>query len=584
MIFKPKFDAEGVLSEYPRPQKRRKSYFTLNGEWDYKFSLKESFETCFDGKIIVPYCPESDLSGVKRQLKADEVLHLKKTFALPEGFNKGRVFLYVGACDQTCKVYLNGEFLYENRDGYTAFTVELTNITDGQNVLYVTVKDNADSDVYGRGKQKYKRGGIWYTAISGIWKSCFLESTPDFYCKDFTFDIDYDNKLLTVSCELNYPEKSAYVSIIDENKEVSGGFSVNGKITFDVKNLKEWSPEHPELYVVKIVAGDDEIESYVGIRKFSKIKIKDKWYFAVNNKPVFFSGLLDQGYYYGGIYTPKSNLSMFDELSNLKKMGFNMLRKHIKVESALWYYYCDLLGIAVFQDMINGGKPYKFLRIILAPFLNLRLNDKNYKSMGRDNEESRNQYVYEAKRMMNELKNVTSLYLYTPFNEGWGQFDSVENYRRFSSEDGSRLFDHASGWQDNGEGDTLSKHIYFRKLKMKNDGKRVLFLSEFGGYSLYVKGHAFSDKKFGYKSFNGQKQFEKALKNLYLKEVLDMIKKQGLSGICYTQVSDVEDETNGLYTYDGILKINPAVMLELNEKLYKAFFETLNEQIEQITE
>ncbi len=577
MIFYPEFNFEGVLSEYPRPQKKRESYFSLNGEWDYKFSKSQDFEKDFDGKIVVPYSPESKLSGVNRQLKKDEVLHLKKTFVLPENFNIGRVFLYVGACDQTCKVYLNGEFLYENNDGYTAFSVELKNVTDGENLLYVIVKDDADSDVYGRGKQKYKCGGIWYTAVSGIWKSCFLESVPDFYCEDFSYDIDFDNKILTMSCKLNYPEKSAYVSIIGKNGEVLSGETVDGKVRFDVKNLKPWTTEDPQLYTVKIKAGEDEIQSYVGIRKFSKIKIKDKWYFAVNNKPIFFSGLLDQGYFYGGIYTPKSNKDMFDELLSLKKMGFNMLRKHIKVESALWYYYCDLLGIAVFQDMINGGKPYKFLRIALAPFFNLRLNDKNYKSMGRDNEASRKQYVYEGERMMNELKNVTSIYLYTPFNEGWGQFDSVENYLHFSAIDGSKLYDHASGWQDNGAGDTLSKHIYFRKLKMKNDGERVLFLSEFGGYSLYVKGHVFSNKKFGYRSFNGQKSLEKALENLYLKEVLPLIKKEGLSGICYTQVSDVEDEINGLFTYDRVLKIDPDFMLKLNQKLYDAFLEKVTE-------
>lgn len=576
MIFTPEFNENGVLSEYPRPQKKRDSYFLLNGKWEYAVNKTEDLLNDFDGEILVPYSPESELSGVKRQLKKDEVLHLKKRFVLPDGFNEGRVFLYVGACDQTCKVYLNGSFLYENNDGYTAFTVELKGIKEGDNVLYFTVKDDASSDVYGRGKQKYKRGGIWYTAISGIWKTCFLESTPDFYVKDFTYDVDYDNRTLTVSCDLNYPEKSAYVSVIDQNTEVSGGFTVNGKVTLNVDGLKPWSPSSPDLYKVIITAGDDKVESYFGLRKFSKKQIDGKWYFTVNDTPVFFSGLLDQGYYHDGIYTPKSNKAMYDELCLIKKAGFNMLRKHIKVESALWYYYCDVLGIAVFQDMLNGGKPYKLLRIALAPFLNLRLNDKNYKSMGRDNIKSREQYYFEAERMMDELKNVTSLYLYTPFNEAWGQFDSTKNVERFKRKDASRLYDHASGWQDTGSGDCNSKHVYFRKLNLKNDGKRVLFLSEFGGYSLYVKGHTFSDKKFGYKSFNDQKAFRKAVKKLYIDEVVPMIKKEGLSAICYTQVSDVEDEINGLFTYDRVLKIDVGEMAEINRTLYKTFNDSLN--------
>ncbi len=574
MIFKPQFNSEGVLSEYPRPQKQRDSYLCLNGEWDYIITERENLEAHFDGKIILPYSPESEFSGVNRQLKKREFLHLKKDFTLPKGFNKGRVFFNVGACDQTCKVFLNGKLLYENFDGYTSFTVELTNIVDGVNTLYIIVKDDADSPIYGRGKQRYKRGGIWYTAISGIWQSCFLESTPKVYIKDFKFYPDFDNKTLTVTCDISQSEKSAYVSIIDENRVLAEGFAVDGKVTLDASKCSPWTLDNPELYTVIIKAEEDEVKSYFGLRKFSTAVVKGKKYFAINNEPIFLNGLLDQGYYHGGIYTPKTNADMYNEVYALKNMGFNMLRKHIKVEPMLWYYYCDILGMVVFQDMINGGGKYSPFRIMLAPFFNLKLNDGNYKAMRR-NADSRKQYKYEANRLIDQLFNVTSIFLWTPFNEAWGQFDALKICEELRKKDSTRLYDHASGWQDMGGGDVCSKHIYFRKIKLKNDNKRVLALTEFGGYSLYLKGHVFSDKKFGYKAFKDQKSLQNAYQNLYFDQIIPMIYKEGLSSCCYTQVSDVEDEINGIYTYDRILKFDPEFLKSVNEKVYKAFKDSL---------
>lgn len=570
MIFKPEFVNDGILQEYPRPQKRRDSYFSLNGEWDCAFLRSEDIIDDFRQKIIVPYSPESPLSGVERQLKKDEFLHLRKEFTLSDDFNKGIVLLNVGACDQTCKVFLNGKFLYENFDGYTAFTVKLENIKQGKNSLYIIVKDDADSDVYGRGKQKYKHGGIFYTAISGIWQSCFLESVPENYLEDFKYYIDFDAKTLTVDCAICGNE-DAVITVLDDGKILDSKQTANGRAVLNADNCLPWSPKAPNLYDVVIKVGEDEVKSYFGLRKFSTVLKDDKRYFAINDEPVFLNGLLDQGYYYGGIYTPKSNKDMFDELVAIKNMGFNMLRKHIKVESMLWYYYCDLLGIVVFQDMLNGGKKYSPLRIALGAFVNLRLNDANYKSMGRDNPMSRKQYYYEANRLIDQLFNVTSLFLWTPFNEGWGQFDAVKTCEEFKKKDPTRLYDHASGWQDKGGGDVCSKHIYFKKVKPKNDFKRVLAVTEFGGYSLYVKGHVFSDKKFGYKSFSKASDLEKAYRKLYLNEIIPAICNEGLSSCCYTQVSDVEDEINGLFTYDRVLKVNPLVIREVNEEVEKTF-------------
>ncbi len=570
MIFKPTFESSGVLQEYPRPQKRRDSYLSLNGEWDCAFSDNENIMGKFDRKITVPYSPEAPLSGVCRQLKPTEFLHLKKDFVLLGGFNKGRVLLNVGACDQTCKVFLNGELLYENFDGYTSFTVWLKNVKEGENSLYIIVKDDANSDVYGRGKQKYKRGGIFYTATSGIWQSCFLESVPENYIEDFKYYIDFDAKTLKIDCAVSNGGE-AEVTVLDGDKTIASGKTEKGTVVLNVSDCLPWSPDEPNLYDVVIKVGEDEVKSYFGLRKFSTVTKDGKRYFAINDEPVFLNGLLDQGYYFGGLYTPKTNKDMYDELVAVKNMGFNMLRKHIKVESMLWYYYCDLLGIVVFQDMINGGKQYSPLRIALGAFVNLRLNDSNYKSMGRDNPLSRKQYYYEANRLIDQLFNVTSLFLWTPFNEGWGQFDAVKTCEEFKKKDPTRLYDHASGWQDKGGGDVCSKHIYFKKVKPKNDFKRVLAVTEFGGYSLPVKGHTFSSKKFGYKNFSSAEALENAYRKLYLTEIIPVIIKEGLSSCCYTQVSDVEDELNGLFTYDRVLKVNPRVIRETNEKVEKAF-------------
>lgn len=577
MIFVPKFShSEKILPEYPRPQKQRDSYYSLNGEWQYKFSQSDLLTESFDGEIIVPYSPESRLSGVNRQLKKDEYLHLKKVFSMPKGFFRGRVFLNVGACDQVTRVYLNGKLLYTNTGGYTSFTVELVDILKtAKNTLYFVVADNADSDVYGRGKQKYKRGGIWYTATSGIWQSCFLESTPDVYIKDFKYYIDYDAKKLRTEVEVSDGVTPVHLSVMDGSSVIAEGDTDGGTVTLDVSACAPWEIDDPQLYPVVLTVGDDKITSYFGLRKFSKVNIDGRFYFAVNNKPVYLNGLLDQGYHEDGIYTPSSNKVMYDEIKSLKELGFNMLRKHIKVEPMLWYYYCDITGMIVWQDMINGGGKYSSTRVALCPFFNMKIDDGDYKAQKRDNPESRRQYKYEANRLIDQLFNVTSLMLWTPFNEAWGQFDAIENWRELSKKDNTRLYDHASGWQDMGGGDVQSKHIYFKKIKLKNDRKRVLALTEFGGYSMPIKGHVFTRKKFGYKSFKDQKSFEEAYARLFENQIIPMIKSQGLSASCYTQVSDVEDEINGIYTYDRVLKINPEILKRVAKEVYSAFYESL---------
>ncbi|MBO7187280.1 MAG: glycoside hydrolase family 2 [Clostridia bacterium] len=574
MIFKPQFidGANAPFLEYPRPQFKRDSYLNLNGEWDYAITNANVKPDFFEGKIIVPFSPESKNSKVNRQLKPNEFLHYKRTFTLPDGFNKGRVLLNIGAIDQISEIYINGIFLKRFEGGYYSFSVDITTaLYSGENELYILVKDDASSDIFGRGKQKYKRGGIWYTATSGIWQSVWLESVPNDYLKSFKLYPNYDDKTLKITFDA---PKTVKTIVYDGDEVVAEKISSNNEVVLDVSKCNPWSPENPELYKLVFETGEDVVESYFGLRKFSLVEKNGKKFIAVNNKPTFNNGLLDQGYWLDGLYTPSDNYSMYSELQNIKNLGFNMLRKHIKTEPYLWYYYCDILGILVWQDMINGGGEYPFFRLALCPFFNLNLDDTNYKKMKRS-EKSKEQYFKEADLMIEQLFNTVSLCLWTPFNECWGQFDAENVYYELSKKDETRLFDHASGWQDKGVSDLNSKHIYFRKLKLKNDYKRALAVTEFGGYSCGLKGHIFTNKKFGYKFFNSTDKLEKAYEKLYLSEVIPAIKNQGLSATVYTQLADVEDEINGLYTYDRVLKISTETIKKVNDAVYDAFNKSL---------
>ena len=575
MIFEPKFlnDKNIPLLEYPRPQFKRDSYFCLNGLWNYQ--IKKGDVVSAEGKINVPYSPESELSGVLMQLKKDQTLIYERTFTFEKGFNKGVVLLNFGACDQVSKVYINGKLVGENEGGYLPFSFDITAaLNDGENLLTVEVVDDADSSIYGRGKQTYNRGGIWYTATSGLWQTVFIESVPKNYIKNIKLLPNFDDKTLKVTVD-TVGDLDEVTVIVKDGDLIVATEKGSGELLLNVSSCKPWSVDNPELYKVFVYYKDDVVESYFGLRKFSTIEKNGFKLFALNDKPIFHNGLLDQGYFEKGLYTPKTNQTMFNEIKAVKDLGYNMLRKHIKVEPLLWYYYCDVLGVLVWQDMLNGGEKYKTLRIMLAPFINLRLNDKNYKSMGRS-EASREQYYKEAYALQDLLYNSVSVCLYTPFNEAWGQFDALEVTNKLKSRDNSRLYDHASGWQDMGGGDLYSRHIYFRKATPKNDKKRILALTEFGGYSLPVKEHLFTTKKFGYKIFKTKTQLLNAYIKLYETEIIPLIKNQGLSATVYTQLSDVEDEINGIFTFDRVLKIDKTKLKELNEKVNKTFNELYN--------
>ncbi len=579
-----KFDIKKTLplQEYPRMQFRRDSYLNLNGDWDYAFSKSEVLIDKFMGKICVPYSPESPKSNVNRQLKKDEFLHYRKFLVLPDRFNKGRVILNIGAIDQRSRIYINRQLIYQNFFGYLPISVDITSYLDikGENEIYIVVYDDADSEIYARGKQRYKRGGIWYTAISGIYQTVFLESVPSSYIKNIKIIPRFDSKAVSIEFDTFNNPKNIIVEIYEQDKLKGKMISNNGEgLTFNFNSFIPWTCDNPFLYDLVIRYKDDEIRSYFAMRKFSYQEYKTYKLFTLNNEPILMQGVLHQGYYYPGIYTPKNDQDYIHDINLAKKLGFNMLRVHARVEADRFYYHCDKLGMIVWQDIVNGGAKYKKRYIYLAPFINFNIDDENNSALGRINEKSKLQFIKELKKTVSTLYNHPSIALWTLFNEGWGQFNAKENTEILRKEDPYRLIDSTSGWFDQGCGDCDSKHVYFKTIALHNDHRRVLVLSEFGGYSLKIEGHSFSRKSFGYKPMVDSKELSDNIYNLFLTEVKNAVSKHGLSAYVYTQLSDVEDELNGFITYDRqVIKVDVNKVLEANTDLKEAFLKFVREK------
>lgn len=558
--FGEKIDKNCPLAEYPRPQFVRNSYINLNGCWKCEFSKSSELPSDFKTDITVPFSPETPLSGVGRVLEPTEYLHYETRFNIPSDFNKGRVFIHFGAVDQIADVYLNGVHIGSHSGGYTPFSFEITdNIKEGENRLNVTVRDFSDTKQYSRGKQKFNRGGIWYSPQSGIWQTVWLESTPKEYLHSVKITPDFDNEQVRFDFEA---DAEVLVSVYDGDMLIVE----TAEKVVRIPNFKPWSPESPFLYNVVFSCGKDRVRSYFGMRKFSVGKDENGMpRLFLNNKPYFHNGLLDQGYYPDGFLTPPSNEAMEYDVKTVKKMGFNMLRKHIKIEPLLWYHYCDVNGILVWQDMVNGGGKYG-LEVSVLPFIGVNLDDTNYKTFKRTDASQRESYYKELREMLDALYNCPCIAVWVPFNEGWGQFDSAKAYKFIKEFDKTRVVDSTSGWHDRGVTDVISKHIYFTPIKVKA-GAKPYVLSEFGGFSHRVNGHTFNNKMFGYKIYNSPESLAKAYKKTFEKVIIPQISK-GLSATVYTQLTDVEDELNGLLTYDRkVVKIPVDILKKINERV-----------------
>ena len=531
---------------YPRPQMRRDSYVNLNGTWQLEVAGQTQ-------EILVPFCPESLLSGVNQHFPEGSYLVYRRNFTLPEGFNRGRVMLHVGAADQFTACFVNGGYVGEPYTGYTGATFDITSwLRPGENTLTLSCQDDLKnlSIPYGKQVLPKKRGGMWYTPVSGIWQTVWLESVPERYIDKLRINnVGY-------SVEISIEPKEKMTVSVPGLGEFTGE---EGTVTIAPENPRLWSPEDPYLYDFSVETATDKVCSYFAIRS---LEIKDNR-LCLNGKPYFFHGLLDQGYWPDGLFTPPKPECYVNDILAMKNLGFNMLRKHIKVEPEEFYYQCDRLGMVVFQDMVNNGD-YNFLRDTALPTIGLqKLCDKH---LHRD-KKTRQWFLDTMAATVRRLENHPSICYWTIFNEGWGQFDSDNVYEQFRKLDDTRFIDTTSGWFRRKKTDVDSRHVYFKPIKLKAEGK-PLVLSEFGGYSYKPEGHVFNtEQTYGYGKFADAGEYAKAVERLYREQVLPAV-KNGLCAAVYTQVSDVEDETNGILSYDRkVCKLEEAPMRALAEEL-----------------
>ncbi len=543
------------LSEYPRPSLKRDSYFCLNGKW--KFTVKGSDKT---EEILVPFPPESRLSGICRDFSNKDTLIYERKFTLPENFIRSRVILNFGAVDQYADVFINGTNVTSHTGGYLPFSADITDaLCDGENTLTVEVRDPLDKDLP-YGKQCSKRGGMWYTKTSGIWQTVWLESVPENHIERLEITSFVDK--VTIKVIGGHPQKTITVGLAvgDLTLDFTGD-----SITISPAEPVLWTPENPYLYNFTVTSGDDTVSSYFALREVCAYADS----IHLNGKPYFFHGLLDQGYYSDGIFTPASYKGYETDILKMKECGFNMLRKHIKVEPEIFYYLCDVHGMAVFQDFVNNGK-YSFMIDTALP--TVLPKTRKMKISHKASERRKAEFMSTSSGIISHLYNHPSVVYYTIFNEGWGQFDADKCYNTLKALDPSRIYDTTSGWFRTAASDVESEHIYFKPADIEIAKTKPTVLSEFGGYVYKVDDHSANPKKtYGYKFFDNNSDFEAALIKLYESEIIPLIEK-GLSASVLTQVSDVEDETNGLLTYDRkVCKVNPSVMRELADELYSTF-------------
>ena len=535
---------------YPRPQLVRDKWLSLDGKWT--FSIKKTTEAGLPSQpkvINVPFCPESMLSGLNRLTRQDEIMLYGRGFTVPGEWEGMRLILHLGAVDQVAKVYIDGKYAGSHEGGYLPFSFDITELLNeggGKHSVIVEAFDTLDHK-YPWGKQKYKSGGIWYTPVSGIWQSVWLEPVPEKHITSLEIDTGLD-----------WAEIRAY-GITEGTLDLCGktydleDVTAEGKpcasVHIDIDDPKLWTPEEPNLYDFSITSGDDSIRSYFALRTMT---IEDKGgctRLCLNGLPYFFNGVLDQGYWHDGIYTPSSPDKYAEDILAMKSLGYNTLRKHIKVEPEIFYYECDRLGMAVFQDMVNNSD-YSFVRDSVLPTIGVKkMDDKNL----HDDPESRKIFFESMEGTVKALRNHPSVCYWTIFNEGWGQFDADVAYDRLKELDSSRIIDSTSGWFWQSKSDVDSYHIYFRKIDL-TPGSRPLVISEFGGYACKLPGYYYGGKRdFGYRKCPDRTALQKDIERLYQEEI-EPLKAKGLSAAIYTQLSDVEDETNGLLTYDREVK------------------------------
>lgn len=587
-------DRDHVLEEYPRPLLMREDYQILNGWWDYAFTIDYKQPQQYEGRILVPFSPETALSGVGRQLKPDEYLWYRRNFDLP-GWDRekgqNRILLHFGAVDQSCEVRINGHKVKRHTGGYLPFEVDISRYAqESANELIVAVKDLSDTSYHSKGKQKLNAGGMFYIAQSGIWQTVWLEKVPETYIKEIKTVPDIEKKIIRIKVSSSYSTDKKNVDKLSRNLPIeikirkpglypdpvvkpsqistedmleTAVLAVSDKwIEIPIESISLWNCETPYLYYFEVKLGDDRAISYFAMRKFSlETKVHEEFLrICLNGEVQFQNGVLDQGYWPESLYTPPSDAAMIFDIQEMKKTGFNMVRKHLKIEPQRWYYHCDRLGIVVWQDMVNGGSYYKHWFVTygatLLSWLRIPMRDVYPRLLSREAKAGRLEFIREMKETIRLLGNHPSIAAWVIFNEGWGQFQTEDMTRIVRRLDPNRLIDQASGWFDQGGGDFSSLHNYFFKLFIRPERERASVLSEFGGYSYREPGHCAKEKLYGYGICKNKKDLEKRFLERW-SGVRNLI-PQGLSASIYTQWTDVEEEVNGVFTYDReVRKIEP---------------------------
>lgn len=569
-------DRDCPLPEYPRPQFVRKDWLCLNGLYDYAVTdANAEMPELYDGKILVPFAIESVLSGVEKPLMPGQRLWYRRFFTLDDRFIGKQVILHFGAVDWLCKVYVNGVLAGGHQGGYCPFSLDITeNLKPDENELTVRVYDPTDKGWQQRGKQVLETKGFWYTATSGIWQTVWLEPVEAVHIECIKLTPDIDNSMLIIKTTVIGADDFTVKATVSAGGTMVFQGDINSDAKIDVPEPLHWSPETPFLYDLKLELFFhgrlfDTVKSYFGMRKFGiGTDTKGLPRLMLNNKPYFQAGLLDQGYWCDGGLTPPADEAMVYDIQTMKNLGFNMLRKHIKVEPLRWYWHCDRLGMIVWQDMVSGGAYIGSMLAGVIPFLGVNVRDNAYTRFKRGKPEAREQFRKEMFEVIDSLYNCVSIGCWVPFNEGWGQFDAKQIGEQVKAYDYTRVVDHASGWHDQGGPELKSVHRYILRVKLPKPEQRPFVLSEFGGYSRIIEDHVWNKKKsFGYRMFKDKNALTAAYKKLMEQQIIPLVEK-GLCATVYTQVTDVENEVNGILTYDReIIKLDEETVRQLNGKL-----------------